>query len=95
MRAPTPTDLDLAPELAILAALQATGRLSRTAILSVRAELRDPDDGQPFLFCEDETGTVKTLVNLLDALLEQIDVYREKVEAEHRRADLRSRTQDF
>jgi len=90
MRPPTPADLDLTPELAILAALDATGRISRSAIISARAELRDPETGQQPLFCEDETGTVKTLLTLLDALLEQIENYREKVEAEHRRADRRS-----
>jgi hypothetical protein len=94
MRSPTPTDLDLAPELAILAALESIGRISRTAIIGARAELRDPENGQPLLFCEDETGAVKTLLTLMDALLEQIEIYREMIDAEHRRANPRSQ-QDF
>jgi hypothetical protein len=94
VRAPTPTDLDLAPELAILAALENTGELARTAIISARAELRDPDTGQLPLFSEDATGAVRTLMTLIDALLEQIEVYRDKVEAEHRRTG-RARSNTF
>lgn len=93
MRRPTPSDLDLAPELAILAALESTGKIARTAIISARAELRDPETHQQPLFSEDETGIVRTLLTLMDALLEQIEIYREKTDAEHRRAG-RCRLQD-
>jgi hypothetical protein len=94
VRAPTPTDLDLAPELAILAALGTTAELARTAIISTRTELRDPDHAQHLLFSEDETGTVKTLMTLINALLEQIEIYGERIEAEHRRTS-RARSNDF
>ena len=94
MRAPTPTDMDMAPELSILAALETTGELARTAIISARAELRDPESGQRFFFSEDGTGTVKTLMTLIDALLEQLENYRDMIDSEHRRADL-GRPDDF
>lgn len=89
MKPPTPCDLDLAPELAILAALESIGRISRTAIISARAELRDPETGQQPLFSEDETGTVRTLITLTDALLEQIQIYRDRIDADNRRAGYR------
>jgi len=84
MKVPTPHELDGAPEVAVLSALEATLTVSRIALISARAELRDPESGQHILFSEDDTGMVRTLLTLMDALGEQLDVYRRRVLAKHR-----------
>ena len=84
MKVPTPHEIDRAPEVAVLSALKATLTVSRIALISARAELRDPGSGQHILFSEDDSGMVRTLLTLMDALREQLDTYRRRVLAEHR-----------
>ena len=94
MRIPTPDQLDMAPELAILASLNVTLKASQFAMLSSCAEVRDPETGWKSVFPEDTTGIVRTMLVLMDALSEQIGIY---FEAMDRHNELRGRrnTDDF
>lgn len=86
-RVPTPDDLEHAPELAILAALDHTLALAATALACVHPELRDPE--RPY-WLGSPTRSVALATSLLrrtHRLQRALPAYRRAVEIRRRRAD--------
>lgn len=76
---PTPTDLDRAPELAVIAVLDAALKASANAMISAHPPLRDPD-------CS--VGNAADLVasvflSIANQLGEAISAYHRAIEREH------------
>jgi hypothetical protein len=82
---PTPPKLDRDPELAVIAALEATLKASVFAIISAHPPLRDADarvdDNTP-----DSYWVASVFVTLADQLANAIDAYRHALDHEHRAA---------
>lgn len=94
MKIPTPDELDMAPELAVLTSLAVTLKASQFAMISVCSEVRDPEVDWRSLASEDPTGVVRTMLVLMDALSEQIGIYEEEILRRNRLRTLRS-NEDF
>ncbi len=79
---PTPTDLDRAPELAVIAALDAALKASVFAIIAAHPPLRDDDaivgDDTP-----DSYWVASVFLTLADQLGEAISAYHRAIEREH------------
>jgi hypothetical protein len=77
---PTPDDLDDAPELAILAALDWTLDLVVRALVCAYPELTDPE--RPYWLCQASrrTTAAQTLVDQAADMKQAITAYREAVE---------------
>ncbi|HLT02138.1 MAG TPA: hypothetical protein VK001_08155 [Geminicoccaceae bacterium] len=80
---PTPDQLDHAPELAVLAVLDASLQAAVYAVMAEQPGLRGPDHA--------DLGSVpashwcaERLVNLADRLLRVIDAYRTALAREHK-----------
>lgn len=84
---PTPDDLDRAPELAILAALDHTLALAAAALACAHPELCDPE--RPYwLGSPTRSVTIaKTLVRRTRSLQRALRAYRRAVETRHRCED--------
>jgi hypothetical protein len=87
----TPDDLDAAPELASLAVLDVAIQTTRAALLSIHAEIRNPQDSHP----DHDTGIIRTLLILADALGDQIAVYCEDLERRQQRERRTIANRDF
>jgi hypothetical protein len=83
-RIPTPDDLDRAPELAILAALDHTLELATTALVCAHPELCDPE--RPYWLGSPTRSLTlaKTLIHRIHGLQRAIRAYRraEKISRE-------------
>lgn len=86
-RIPTPDDLECAPELAILAALDHTLELATAALVCAQPELCDPE--RPYwLGCPTRSLTLaKTLVRRTHGLQRAIRAYRKALEIRPRREE--------
>ena len=87
----TPDDLDEAPELASLAVLDVAIQTTRAALLSINADIRNPRDPHP----DHDTGIIRTLLILADALDDQIAVYCEDLERRQMRERRNLANRDF
>lgn len=87
----TPDDVGEAPELASLAVLDIAIQTTRVVLLSIRAEMRDPQDEHR----AHDTGILRTLLILGDALGDQIDVYYKNLERQQRQDRRQVATRDF
>ena len=83
-RIPTPDDLDRAPELAILAALDHTLELATAALVCAQPELCDPE--RPYWLGSPTRSLTlaKTLVRRTHALQRAIRAYRRALEMRRR-----------
>ena len=83
-RIPTPDDLDRAPELAILAALDHTLELAATALVCAHPELCDPE--RPYWLGSPTRSLTlaKTLVRRTHGLQRAIHAYRSALEIRRR-----------
>jgi len=87
----TPDDLDEAPELAALAILDAALQTTRVVLLSIHAEMRNPQDEHR----AHDTGILRTLLILGDALVDQIGVYCKHIERQKQKERRQVATRDF
>ena len=76
---PTPPTLDRAPELAVIAALDATLKASVFAMISAHPPLRDPDCSVG----NDADLVASVFLTLADQLGEAISAYHRAIEREH------------
>jgi hypothetical protein len=79
-RIPTPDDLDRAPELAILAALEHTLELAARALACAHPELRDPDSPNSHRPNPPGLAIANTLARRSRALQRALRTYRRAVE---------------
>jgi len=82
--APTPPELDCAPELAVLAVLELCVESATHAVVAEQPALRsgDPDNNPPR---GDSYSIALALVHAGDELLRAIRAYRAALELEHQR----------
>ena len=78
----TPDDLDRAPQLAVLFALDAALWAARMGLISVHTELREPED-EPDI--DTTTALARTLVLLLGDLGPVLTAYRQALKRRTRR----------
>jgi len=81
---PTPDDLECAPELAILAALDHTLELAIAALVCAHPELRDPERPYWLGSPTHSLTLAKTLVRRTHALQRAIRAYRRALEMRRR-----------
>ena len=91
----TPNDIDEAPELASLAVLDVALQATRAVLLSIHKEMQNPQDEYRDPDIDHDTGVVRTLLVLGDALADQIDVYCKVLERRQRQEQQRIATRDF
>jgi len=91
----TPNDIDEAPELASLAVLDVALQATRAVLLSIYKEMRDLQDEYRDPDIDHDTGIVRTLLVLGDALTDQIGVYCKVLERRQRQEQQRIATRDF
>jgi hypothetical protein len=86
-RIPTPDEIDRAPELAILAALDHTLELAAAALACAHPELCDPERPSWLDSPTRSTAIAKTLVQRTRRLQRALRAYRRAVETRRRRED--------
>ena len=91
----TPDDIDEAPELASLAILDTALQATRAVLLSIHSEMRDPQDEYRDPDIDHDTGIVRTLLVLGDALADQIGIYCKALERRQRQKQQWIATRDF
>jgi len=86
---PTPKDLLDAPELAVITVLRTTLDAAKATLISVHPDLYSPDDDLRDPAFPGSSAVAGTLLTLIRALSEQIDLYRRLVDGgAPRREDL-------
>jgi hypothetical protein len=78
IKIPTPTDLDRAPELAVIAALDAALKASVFAMISAHPSLRDPDSSVG----NDAYLVASVFLAIANQLGEAISAYHRAIECE-------------
>ena len=93
-RIPTPDELDSAPELAILAALDHTLELATRALACAHPELADPERPYWLLQSPRVPPAAKTLIHRTAALTRALRAYRKAVEIQRQDEAASARNRD-